>query len=448
MNTQNIGTNFTTTGPVFTNKPGTKTKQFSSVPSDSFTKTDAETAPKGIDLGKAASILARTNSLKGNQVWKRKTDHRFTSFPVQGNTNNVYIGSINDVNNENSNRLLALDADSGETKWEFKTNGGCRSSVTVGPDETVYACCYKTGIFAVDGNSGREKWNFKEEGRGFGMTPTLGSDGTLYAGSPSGKVYAIDSKTGNKLWDFKTGNEVYSAPLLGKDDTVYVGSYDKKFYALDRKTGKEKWSVDTGDRMLADPVYGQDDTVYVSSGNKILALDGKDGSEKWRFETDGDAGTAILSKDGTLYVGDWNGAVHAIDTKSHKQLWKKEFKGMTREKPALSPDGKLFITAGGKLQVLDAKTGNSSWEFNSEERQSFGGISLGSDGKAYLATEEKSIFAVVYDLEDFLNSDKQTSSSENVADGKDNQPSETKPMEITVGDGFVDIGGVKLNVNK
>lgn len=446
MKSQNIGSNFTQTGPAFNTKPGARTNQFASLPSDSFTKS--ETGFQGIDLNKAASILARTNSLKGNQVWKRKTDHRFTSSPVQGNSNNVYIGSINDVNYENSNRLLALDANSGETKWEFKTNGGCNSAVTVGPDETVYACCYKTGIFAVDGNTGRKKWNFNEDGSGFGMTPTLGSDGTLYAGSPNGKVYAIDGKTGNKLWDFKTGNEVYSAPLLGKDDTVFVGSYDKKFYALDRKTGKEKWSVDTGDRMFADPVYGQDDTVYVSSGNKILALDGKDGAEKWRFETNGDAGTAILGKDGTLYVGEWNGGVYAIDTKSHKQLWKKEFKGMTREKPALSPDDKLFITAGGKLQVLDAKTGNSSWEFDSEEKQSFGGLSLGSDGKAYLATEDKSIFAVVYDLEDFLNSEKQTASSENVTGGKDNQPSETKPMEIKVGDGFVDIGGVKLNVNK
>ena len=446
MKSQNIGSNFTQTGPVFNTKPGTHAKQFASLPSDSFTKTDA--TAQGIDLSKAASILAKTNSLKGKQVWKKKTDLRFTSSPVQGKAENVYIGSINTLNDEKNNRLLGIDAKTGETRWELKTNGGCNSAVTVGPDETVYACCYKTGIFAVDGFTGKEKWNFKEEDRGFGMTPTLGSDGTLYAGSPSGKVYAIDGKTGKKLWDFKTGNEVYSAPLLGKDDTVFVGSYDKKFYALDRKTGKEKWSVDTGGRMLADPVYGHDDTIYVSSGNKILALNEKDGAEKWRFETDGDAGTAILGKDGTLYVGEWNGGVYAIDTKSHKQLWKKEFKGMTRKKPALSPDGKLFITADGKLQVLDAKTGNSSWEFDSKEKQNFDGLSLGSDGKAYLATEEKAIFAVVYDLEDFLNSERQPVSPEKVTDNKDNQPSETKPMEIKVGDGFVDIGGVKLNVNK
>lgn len=446
MKSQNIGSNFTQTGPVFNTKPGVQANQFASMPSDSFTKTD--THLQGIDLGKAASILARTNSLKGNQVWKKKTDLRFTSPPVKGNANNVYISSINPINDERSNRLLALDADSGETMWEFSTNGGSSSAVTVGPDETVYACCYKTGIFAVDGLTGKEKWNFKEDDRGFGMTPALDNDGTLYAGSPSGKVYAIDGKTGKKLWDFKTGNEVYSSPLLGKDDTVFVGSYDKKFYALDKKTGKEKWSVDTGARILAAPVYGQDDTVYVSSGSKILALDGKDGSEKWRFETDGDAGTAILDKDGTLYVGDWHGAAYAIDTKTHNQIWRKEFKGVTKEKPALSPDGKLFITVGGKLQVLDAKTGNSNWEFDSKEKQSFGGISLGSDGKAYLATEEKSIYAVMYNLEDFLKSEKQAVSPGNVSGDKSNQPSETKQMEIKVGDGFVDIGGVKLNVNK
>ena len=446
MKSQNIGTNFAQAGNVYNKKSGSGKKQFASLPSDSFAKS--ESIPQGIDFSKAASILAKSKAIAGKELWKNETDLRFTTYPVQGKNNSVYIASINSSGHESRDRLLSIDADTGKTNWEFKTGGGCRSAVTVGPNETVYACCYKTGIFAVDGYSGTEVWNFKEEPRGFGMVPTLGNDGTLYAGSPSGKVYAIDSRTGKKIWDFKTDNEVYSTPVLGKDNTVFVGSYDHKFYALDTKTGKEKWSVDMGSNIFADPVYGQDDTVYIGTGNHIHALNGKDGKEKWSFETDSDAGSPILAKDGTMYVGDWDGNVYAIDTKNQKQLWKKKFNGMTKEKPTLTPDGKLFITAGGKLQVLDAKTGRKSWEFDTKEKTSFGGVSLSPDGKAYLATEEKSVYAVVYDKDLLIYGSKQEETSENGAGNKSEQSKESKPMEIKMGKGFVDIGGVKLNVNK
>ena len=444
MKSQNIGTNFTQAGAVYNKKIDTCKKQFASQPSDSFSKS--EKVSQKIDLKRAAKILSKSKAITDKQLWKKETDLRFTSYPVQGKNNSVYIAN-NSLGDESRDRLLSLDADTGKINWEIITGGGSSGAVTVGPDETVYVCCYRTGIFAVDGYSGTKTWNFTEEDRGFAMEPTLGNDGTLYAGSPSGKVYAIDSRTGKKIWDFKTGNEIYSAPVLGKDNTVYVGSYDKKFYALDTKTGKEKWSVNTGSIMFSNPVYGQDDTVYICCKNEIRALDGKDGTEKCKFEIDGDAGSPILTKDGTMYVGDWNGNIYAIDTKNHKQLWTKKINGMIKEKPALSPDGKLFISVGGKLHVLDAKTGRKSWEFDTKQNQIYGGVSISPDGRAYLATEEKSIYAVEYDKDRLINDSKQKESSGNSTGSKSLQNRESKQMEIKMGKGFVDIGGVRLNVN-
>jgi len=113
----------------------------------------------------------------------------------------VYIGSSDALS------LYALDADSGETTWEFRT-GGWSWSDPVLADDVVYigglsASPYyfegvelRPGLHAVDQETGAGVWEFtpeKIEGYltgGFFSTPAI-VDGVVYVGGIDGRLYAL-----------------------------------------------------------------------------------------------------------------------------------------------------------------------------------------------------------------------------------------------------------------
>ena len=93
---------------------------------------------------------------------------------------NLYIGS--------DNKLIAVDLQSRQKRWEFETQDDIASSP------------------AVAGT-------------------------TVYIGSKDGRLYAVDAATGEKLWDFLTGDKITSSPAVA-NGVVYIGSHDGKVYAI------------------------------------------------------------------------------------------------------------------------------------------------------------------------------------------------------------------------
>lgn len=83
--------------------------------------------------------------------------------------------------------IVALDIETGDEKWRFKTNRPCRSPVIAG--DTIYSSCLDRKIYALDVETGVEKWRYDNK-KGTAPIPTF-ANGIMYALGTDGYLYAV-----------------------------------------------------------------------------------------------------------------------------------------------------------------------------------------------------------------------------------------------------------------
>lgn len=170
--------------------------------------------------------------------------------------------------------VCALDALTGERKWQFPTRNSVQATPAIGPDGTVYIPGYDKLIYALDGQTGTQKWAHLV-GDSVSSSPALGPDNALYVGSNDGRLYSLNMSDGSERWNYLALDTIHSSPALGADGTVYFGSYDKNVYALDARTGALKWSYETEGLILSSPAIASDGTIFIGSmDGKLYALEG------------------------------------------------------------------------------------------------------------------------------------------------------------------------------
>lgn len=247
-------------------------------------------------------------------------EHRWqfgTEGPVEGSATvvdgTVYVGSSDGV-------VYAIDAASGaETAWEFDTGTGIEGGVAVerspeGGAETVYAGNTGGAVFALDAATGEPRWEEPFVVRGqVRATPTF-ADGTVYVGTVEGIdgfVYAVDTETGEQRWQFEPERAVLGSPAIA-GDSVYVTSRDQHVYAIDDESADQLWRYDTGRQLNNSPVV-VGDTVYAASFNNSVVGLSLAGDERFAVETEGNVSASPAVAGGRLYVGNEDGNLYALE---------------------------------------------------------------------------------------------------------------------------------------
>lgn len=180
-----------------------------------------------------------------------------------GNTPPGFAEGVVYLVGENGN-LYALDAMTGEQKWEYYANYHDLVEPMIIAHEVIY---FPAGdkLIAIETETGREKWRFLTHG--LINTPVM-ANGVIYFGTNRDYVYAVDVTDGTKVWDFK-GKQPMICPAIA-NDTVYIGScgFDKKLFALNAQTGQGQWKLQL-DFCAGCPVVA-DDMIYVDGINSDL----------------------------------------------------------------------------------------------------------------------------------------------------------------------------------
>lgn len=222
-------------------------------------------------------------------------------------------------------RLAALDLGSGAERWSYELGARTRSSPAVA-DGRVFIGDDAGIVHAVSLADGRPLWRHETEGAGmesaeYGWdrvslqaSPAV-ADGVVYIGSRDGGVYALDAATGDRLWYVDHGAPwvVASAAVDGR--RLWVGSSDGLFVAgMMAGSGEEQWRTRVGARVFASPALA-DGTLYVADHRgRVHALDPADGSVRWRLDTA--PGVMIQSSPvpsgRSLYFGTDDGSVYAL----------------------------------------------------------------------------------------------------------------------------------------
>ena len=215
------------------------------------------------------------------------------------------------------NRVIALDADTGQERWIFTvpegppargTSAGAagqpRNASTRGVsywpgDSTTPArilVMVGSSMFALDAANGQPSAGFGEGGSidvgtAYGGTPTI-ADGVAIIGAATlenqpgdpGNTRAFDVRTGRKLWEFSSvaqpgtpGNETWGNGWKGRSGT--------NMWAFNAPVDLARGTVIIPLSSPAPNYWGGERPGLNLFGNSIVALDFRTGAYKWHYQT-------------------------------------------------------------------------------------------------------------------------------------------------------------------
>jgi outer membrane protein assembly factor BamB len=222
----------------------------------------------GADDGKVYGVTTRLQP-----AWPEpfQTGAKIWSTPaVQDGT--LYIGSFD-------KKLYALDASTGEKKWEFLT-GGVITATPVIVNGAVYVGSFDQRFYAIDAASGQRRWSFDAK-NGFWATPVV-VNGTIFAPALDGKVYVLSS-SGEQIAAINLGAPISSSPILVGDALVLATEQSPG--TATAKAGAAIWAIDTstnqgrelvrlpGEKVYAPLAAGQGSVYVHTDRDSLYAVD-------------------------------------------------------------------------------------------------------------------------------------------------------------------------------
>jgi len=275
-------------------------------------------------------------------------------------------------------RLRALDAGTGEQRWQFETGRSLSSPAVVhdvgdgspnGPESALVVVGTDSSrggmVHGLDAATGQRHWRFRTFGWN-GATPWSG-DESIYLDGGDGHVYALDAQQdrdkgsrtdGDERWRFEIGGAIRGLDVAV--GTVFVRDHDR-VYALDATSGRERWTHDPpGDRVIS--VTVADGTAFVATAendplaylpSRIRALDVTTGDRQWAFETDFEILGPLVVADSVLYAGGSDRGIHALDAGTGDEQWFFGTGTPVRTAPAIVGES-IYLGGGDTLYALDA----------------------------------------------------------------------------------------------
>jgi outer membrane protein assembly factor BamB len=300
-------------------------------------------------------------------------------------------------------RVVCLDAASGETLWENRFNVFLSdvpdtrvgwSSVVGDPSTGNVFALGVCGLFlCIDGESGETKWSLPLHER-FGALSTYGGRtnfpivhkdlviisavviGWGDMAKPCHRFIAFNKESGEVVW-FRGTRELpydttYSSGTLtqfnGQDAFVF-GSGDGAVWALQPSTGKELWHFNVSRRGLNVSPLVVGDRVFTSHSEEntngttmgtVVAIDGtgsgdiSDSGELWRVDELMAGKSSPVAIDGRLFVFDDRAKLHVLDMETGETIGKKIALGTVMRSSPLYADGRIYaVTANGRWYILE-----------------------------------------------------------------------------------------------
>ncbi len=368
----------------------------------------------------SAIILFSCNSKQAALLWKYSTEGKIYAHPIIDGEM-IYIGSMDSM-------FYAIDKESGELIWSFRTNAPIQST----------ACAYEKAVYIKSGNSayalnkknGAVIWShidpsMQQTGK---MDPWDFHSGSaaiyeslVYFGFQNGRLLGFNIENGNIENEIVYGDTVaIKSGLLINAAILYFGGWNGKVYAYNLEKDTLEWTYKTYEEQTY-PTFGQvntqlviaNDLLYFGSRNpEMQVIDIHTGKKAWSYiEPDGGwiSGEALV-EDKILYIGGSdNHEMFAFDAFTGNKGWTFEFLNNNFSKPLIVKDYLLFTTGDaynvygkgigrGYLYAVNKEDG-SIHQFDQIGGNMYSNILL-DNGIIYLGNEDGIIYAL--NLDHFL----------------------------------------------
>ncbi len=272
----------------------------------------------------------------------------------------------------------------------------------VGKDMTLYGIFDKK-LFAFDRSTDGDaemilttKWEYALDATDdfTNSSPAIGKDGTIFVAGGN-HVYALtpSDQTCEEKWkkefDLNTAANAtfaYTVPVIGDDGTIYILDTLGDLRALSPDDGSVSWMHDENhwlqdikkDWTVQAPAIGADGNIYYGTAIKYGGGDdisdflggqlhsiNPDGSKNWTknlpydYADGGILSAPLIGADGTIYVGDYNGILYALDPEAEdedKIKWQVDTgDGEITTSPAMDQYGNIYVAAGNTVYAYGQK---------------------------------------------------------------------------------------------
>ena len=348
-------------------------------------------AEEAVFFGSMKGKIIALNKSVGSSVWEviletPKSSGSFGCAPASNSAtiygtpvvadDLVYVGSYLYVGSKAYGKVYAFNTTSGAARWVYPRQGNLDGAVIGGlamNGGNVYFGTADGKVYALDAETGDLKWDTRTGG-GIWSTPVIDGN-TLYIGSLDKKFYALDVTNGNQKWTpFEIGGAIATTPAVD-NNLVYFGSFDKHFYAVEAASGKLKWRSpdEAGSWFWSKPVIVNDVVYAACLDGKVYAFDAQTG----HLVADMDLGSPISSSPvligSSVIVTTEAGLLFSLDTSRNQAKLLVDIQELDEEElsvysPLAASDGIVFIHGqtkkyGSYLYALDAGTGARVWRY-------------------------------------------------------------------------------------
>lgn len=283
-------------------------------------------------IGSRDGMLLALDDRRGEFMWELEVGGGLSSVPVlivlEHERQLAHVAGPHDkpdwmLLGTDDGALLAIDLDTREVVWRYRTNGLIREPAVLG-DGLVYFANSRDEIFAVSLLDGEWVWQFTGQfqkdftvfGRaGLAYLPpgeladTLTDNGVVYTGLGDGKVVALDAGSGSVKWSEPLAPldadgvfvDVDTTPILMPErGELWVANQSSGVFALSLADGARRWNTKIrAVGALAEAPGGV--VVAASSLEGLFGLE-LDGRIRWHQQLDPGALATPLVVGTTVFV--------------------------------------------------------------------------------------------------------------------------------------------------
>lgn len=369
----------------------------------------------GLKTGYVCAISADTGAVK----WVR-------------NIGSVGTGLVYDAGailcGTHDGKMHALDALSGESMWQKKTQNWHNASIKtrVASDEERIYFGYDDGFFyALDRMTGEQRWDYPTKGIIY-AEPILFED-KIFFGSSAGEFTCLIKETGEEVWSSSVADGIFFLNILIEDGRVVsVWCKDDKsqervetealhYTAFDLASGDITWSSLIDSREAASWPISADGLIFQTSGTHLTARNFSDGEEAWSVVSENIFFPSVEIIDDMIvaangaefnYAGTGSSFVYAFDYSTGDIRWQHELpngitRGLRPSSGVLSATSSEVDAAGQKrdyLIFLDAVTGDEYGRVFLKTGEHIRDYSATHDGTYYVSVEDEESNAYIYKI--------------------------------------------------
>jgi len=197
---------------------------------------------------------------------------------------------------------------------------------------------------------------------------------TVFFGTENGEVIALNANTGEQKWITKVKGEVLAAPAIDAG-IVLINTGSGFIFALNADSGEEVWSSESDVpplslRGVSSPAAVNGGAIIGTATGKLIVNILETGQTAWEQVISSATGVTELERivdidseplvaGGNVYVISYDGSLAAVELRTGRVIWKREYKSYRRL--SLSGSTLYLVDVNSNLYALDSRNGVELW---------------------------------------------------------------------------------------